>query len=63
LVDVAARAGYDAVSLRLSPFRAGEAQHPMLIKGVYPALFRTVASDCSRTFERLAAEGAKDSSR
>jgi sugar phosphate isomerase/epimerase len=33
LVDVAVRAGYDAISLRLSPFRAGEAQHPMLITG------------------------------
>lgn len=29
LVDAASRTGYDAVSLRLSPFRAGEAQHPM----------------------------------
>lgn len=29
LVDAASRAGYDATSLRLSPFRAGERQHPM----------------------------------
>jgi hypothetical protein len=29
LVATASRTGYDAVSLRLSPFRAGEAQHPM----------------------------------
>ncbi|HEX3637808.1 MAG TPA: sugar phosphate isomerase/epimerase [Paraburkholderia sp.] len=29
LVAAASRTGYDAVSLRLSPFRAGEAQHPM----------------------------------
>lgn len=30
LAKVAAEAGYQAVSLRLSPFRVGEAQHPML---------------------------------
>jgi sugar phosphate isomerase/epimerase len=29
LVDAASRTGYDALGLRLSPFRAGEAQHPM----------------------------------
>jgi sugar phosphate isomerase/epimerase len=29
LVDAASRTGYDAVCLRLSPFRAGEAQYPM----------------------------------
>lgn len=29
LVAAASRTGYDAVSLRLSPFRAGEVQHPM----------------------------------
>ncbi|MEK6348319.1 MAG: sugar phosphate isomerase/epimerase [Burkholderia sp.] len=29
LVDAAARTGYDGVSFRLSPFRAGEPQHPM----------------------------------
>jgi sugar phosphate isomerase/epimerase len=29
LVVAAARTGYDAVGLRLSPFRAGEVQHPM----------------------------------
>jgi len=33
LVSAAAHAGYDAVSLRLSPFRTGEAQHPMLSRG------------------------------
>lgn len=33
LVRVAGEAGYDAVGLRLSPFRAGEAQHPMLSSG------------------------------
>jgi sugar phosphate isomerase/epimerase len=30
LVATAAQAGYDAVGLRLNPFRGGEAQHPML---------------------------------
>ncbi len=29
LVDAASQAGFDATSLRLSPFRAGEHQHPM----------------------------------
>ncbi|OXC77345.1 sugar phosphate isomerase/epimerase family protein [Caballeronia sordidicola] len=29
LVSAAARSGYDAVGLRLNPFRAGELQHPM----------------------------------
>lgn len=29
LVGAAARSGYDALGLRLSPFRAGELQHPM----------------------------------
>jgi sugar phosphate isomerase/epimerase len=29
LVSAAARSGYDALGLRLSPFRAGEQQHPM----------------------------------
>nr|MBN3727444.1 sugar phosphate isomerase/epimerase [Burkholderia sp. Ac-20379] len=29
LVAAAARTGYDGVSFRLSPFRAGERQHPM----------------------------------
>jgi sugar phosphate isomerase/epimerase len=29
LVSAAARCGYDAVGLRLNPFRAGELQHPM----------------------------------
>jgi sugar phosphate isomerase/epimerase len=33
LVHAATVAGYDAVGLRLSPFRKGEAQHPMLSVG------------------------------
>lgn len=33
LVRVAGEVGYDAVGLRLSPFRPGEAQHPMLSVG------------------------------
>jgi sugar phosphate isomerase/epimerase len=41
LVDAASRTGYDAVSLRLSPFRAGEAQWPML--GDTPMLRETEA--------------------
>jgi hypothetical protein len=41
LVEAASRAGYDAVGLRLSPFRAGEAQHPML--GETPMLRETEA--------------------
>lgn len=41
LVSVAAQAGYDAVGLRLSPFRAGEAQHPMLlVSGEKPPMLR-----------------------
>jgi len=43
LVQVAGEAGYDAVGLRLSPFRAGEAQHPMLSSGgrMTPMLLET----------------------
>jgi sugar phosphate isomerase/epimerase len=39
LVDIAHRTGYDAVGLRLSPFRAGESQHPMF--GEAPMLRET----------------------
>ncbi|MFL9993795.1 sugar phosphate isomerase/epimerase [Paraburkholderia sediminicola] len=41
LVTAAGRTGYDAVSLRLSPFRAGEAQHPMFDNS--PMLLETEA--------------------
>ena len=41
LVDAASRTGYDAVGLRLSPFRPGEAQHPMF--GDAPMLRETEA--------------------
>jgi sugar phosphate isomerase/epimerase len=41
LVAAASRTGYDAVSLRLSPFRAGEAQHPMFDNS--PMLLETEA--------------------
>jgi sugar phosphate isomerase/epimerase len=40
-VSAAANAGYDAVGLRLSPFRAGEARHPMLlVNGQKPPMLR-----------------------
>ena len=41
LVDAASRTGYDGVGLRLSPFRPGEAQHPMF--GDAPMLRETEA--------------------
>ncbi|WP_028216659.1 sugar phosphate isomerase/epimerase family protein [Paraburkholderia oxyphila] len=41
LVEAAQRTGYDAVGLRLSPFRAGELQHPMF--GDAPMLRETEA--------------------
>jgi sugar phosphate isomerase/epimerase len=41
LLSAAAQSGYDAVGLRLSAFRAGEAQHPMLlVEGRKPAMLR-----------------------